>query len=292
MRACLFETPTGVTAVGRIEGDHVVVVDAPDVPAYLTTGGEDVGQHALCDVTLLAPVPRPPSIRDFYSFHGHAKTAMGRRGREVPPAWYSAPRFYFSNAVAIVNPEDEVRFPDACAERDYELELAAIVGTDGRIAGFTVMNDWSARDLQREEMTVGLGPVKGKDFATSIGPCAVSADAVRGRDLAMVARVNGEVRTQASSGLMYHSWESMLAHAARDTRLRPGDLLGSGTVDGGCILEHGDGRWLQPGDVVELEIEEIGVLRNRVGAAAEVSVDGGGPDRALAGPTGAQERGA
>lgn len=268
MRACLFVTPTGETAVGRIEGESVVAVDAPDVPAYLTTGGEDVGQHPLGDVTLLAPVPRPPSVRDFYCFHGHAKTAMGRRGREVPPEWYSAPRFYFSNAVAIVDPERDVRFPDSCAERDYELEIAAIVGTDGRIAGFTVMNDWSARDLQREEMTVGLGPVKGKDFATSLGPCVLSADAFRDRDLRMTARVNGELRTEGSTGLMYHSWESVLDHAARNTRLLPGDVLGSGTVDGGCILEHGDGRWLQPGDVVELEIEGIGVLRNRVAPEA------------------------
>ncbi len=292
MTACLFETPTGATAVGRIEGETVVVVDAPDVPAYLTAGGRDVGEHALRDVTLLAPVPHPPSIRDFYCFHGHAKTAMGRRGREVPPEWYSAPRFYFSNTLAIVDPEDEVRFPEACVERDYELEIAAIVGTDGRIAGFTIMNDWSARDLQREEMTVGLGPVKGKDFATSIGPCVLSADAARGRDLEMVARVNGEVRTRGSSGLMYHSWDSVLAHAARDTRLQPGDILGSGTVDGGCILEHGDGRWLQPGDVVELEIEDIGVLRNRVAPSGAVATGDGRGDPALARPAGAQGLGA
>ncbi|HZV74094.1 MAG TPA: fumarylacetoacetate hydrolase family protein [Conexibacter sp.] len=288
----MFETPTGETAVGRIEGETVIAVDAPDVPAYLTSGGVDVSEHALCDVTLLAPVPHPPSVRDFYCFHGHAKTAMARRGREVPPEWYRSPRFYFSNAVAIIGPESEVGFPDTCAERDYELELAAIVGTAGRIAGFTIMNDWSARDLQREEMTIGLGPVKGKDFATSLGPCVLSADAMRGRDLAMIARVNGEVRTQANSSLMYHSWDSVLAYAARDTRLQPGDILGSGTVDGGCILEHGDGRWLQPGDVVELEIEGIGVLRNRVASPVVAASDGAAGNAELAPPPHAREIGA
>ena len=126
------------------------------------------------------------------------------------------------------------------------------------------MNDWSARDLQRPEMKIGLGPAKGKDFATSIGPVVVTPDELGDLSLAMVARVNGEERSRGNSGTMHHSWEAIVAHAALNTRLRPGDILGSGTVGTGCILEHGDGRWLQRGDVVELEIEGIGVLRNRV----------------------------
>jgi 2-keto-4-pentenoate hydratase/2-oxohepta-3-ene-1,7-dioic acid hydratase in catechol pathway len=141
-----------------------------------------------------------------------------------------------------------------------------VIGSDGRPEGFTIMNDWSARDLQAREMRVGLGPAKGKDFATSLGPVLVSPDELPS-DLAMraVARVNGEVRTDSRTGGMHFSWEELLAAAARNTPgLVAGDVIGSGTVGRGCILEHADGRWLSAGDVVELEIEGIGVLRNRI----------------------------
>jgi fumarylacetoacetate (FAA) hydrolase len=127
------------------------------------------------------------------------------------------------------------------------------------------MNDWSARDLQRAEMRVGLGPAKGKDFATSLGPVLVTPDEFDGSRAVMVARVNGEERSRGQLADMHFSWERIVEHAARNTRLLPGDVLGSGTVGTGCILEHGDGRWLQPGDVVDLEVEGIGVLRNTVG---------------------------
>jgi fumarylacetoacetate (FAA) hydrolase len=147
---------------------------------------------------------------------------------------------------------------------DYELECAAVIGADGAIGGFTVMNDWSARDLQLQEMKVGLGPAKGKDFATSFGPVLVTPDEFDGGSGAMVARVNGEERSRGELSAMYHHWDALLERAARNTVLRPGDIIGSGTVGSGCILEHGDGRWLQRGDVVELEIEGIGVLRNTV----------------------------
>ena len=139
-----------------------------------------------------------------------------------------------------------------------------MVGGDGRIAGFTVLNDWSARDLQKMEMAVGLGPAKGKDFATSLGPVLVTLDELGDLRLEMVARVNGEERSRGNLGEIHWSWDQLVDHAARNTRLAAGDVLGSGTVGTGCILEHGDGRWLQPGDVVELEIDRIGVLRNRV----------------------------
>ena len=140
-----------------------------------------------------------------------------------------------------------------------------MIGANGKIAGFTILNDWSARDLQQKEMRVGLGPAKGKDFATSIGPVVVTPDELGELRLEMVARVNGEERSRGNLGDMYHSWEAIVAQAGRNTRLLPGDLLGSGTVGTGCILEHGDERWLEPGDVIELEIEGLGVLRNRVG---------------------------
>ena len=142
---------------------------------------------------------------------------------------------------------DEIPKPADTQALDYELELACVIGADGRPEGFTVMNDWSARDLQMKEMSVGLGPAKGKDFATSLGPELVSPDELPDDlDMRAVARVNGEVRTDSRTGGMQFSWDELLAAAARNTPgLQPGDVLGSGTVGGGCILEHGDGRWLQ-----------------------------------------------
>jgi fumarylacetoacetate (FAA) hydrolase len=157
-----------------------------------------------------------------------------------------------------------VPYPDGTEELDYELECAAIIGAEGKIGGFTVLNDWSARDLQRTEMRVGLGPAKGKDFATSIGPVVVTPDEFAGSEGEMIARVNGEERSRGNLRDLYYGWEALLAQAGRNTTLRPGEIIGSGTVGNGCILEHGDGRWLQRGDVVELEIEGIGVLRNTV----------------------------
>lgn len=269
LKVCVFEAPDQTTGVGRVDGDEVVRVSGPDAITYLDRGGTDLEQIALRDVKLLPPVLRPPTIRDFYSFHGHATAAMAARGRQVPQEWFDAPRFYFSNPASLVGHEGQVNFPIFTSERDYEVELAAVIGTDGDIAGFTIMNDWSARDLQREEMVVGLGPCKGKDFGTSLGPWLVAIDRdTVGTGLEMVARVNGEERSRGNTRAMFHSWDSIVRYAARGTRLLPGDILASGTMDGGCILEHGDGRWLQPGDVVELEIENIGILRNRVGRSA------------------------
>jgi fumarylacetoacetate (FAA) hydrolase len=254
---------------GRIEGDRVVQLAAQTLQSFFTGGGRarEHAEHRLEDVRLLPPVLHPPSIRDFYAFEQHVRTARAARGLDVPREWYEQPVFYFSNPAAIYGPEAEIPYPEGTEELDYELEVAAIVGAEGRIAGFTVMNDWSARDLQRSEMRVGLGPAKGKDFATSLGPVVVTVDEFDGSGGAMVARVNGEERSRGDLASMYHSWEAIRAHAARNTVLYPGDVLGSGTVGTGCILEHGDGRWLQPGDVVELEVEGIGILRNTVAKA-------------------------
>jgi fumarylacetoacetate (FAA) hydrolase len=253
---------------GRIDGDRVVQLAAQTLQSFFTGGGHarEHAEHRLDEVELLTPVLHPPSVRDFYTFEQHVKRARARRGLEVPEEWYRIPVFYFSNPAVIYGPEAEIPYPEGTKELDYELEVAAIIGDEGKIGGFTVMNDWSARDLQRDEMKVGLGPSKGKDFATSLGPIVVTPDEFDGSGAAMIARVNGEERSRGDVADMYHSWEAMVAHAARNTALLPGDVLGSGTVGTGCILEHGDGRWLQPGDVVELEVEGIGVLRNRIGA--------------------------
>ena len=252
---------------GVIEGDTVVQLAAQTLQAYFTGGGKARrhAEYALADVDLRPPVLHPPSVRDFYAFEQHVKTARASRGLDVPPEWYEIPVFYFSNPAAIYGPDDEIPYPPDTQELDYELEVAAVVGAEGKLGGFTIMNDWSARDLQRAEMRVGLGPAKGKDFATSLGPVLVTPDEFDGASGEMIARVNGEERSRGNLSDLYHSWEAILAQAARDTRLRPGDVLGSGTVGTGCILEHGDGRWLHRGDVVELEVEGIGLLRNRVG---------------------------
>ena len=234
---------------------------------HFRDGLHDRPLHLLGDrVRLLAPVTSPPSVRDFYAFEEHVRNAARVTGRPgVPDEWYEIPVFYFSNPAAIYGAEDEIPYPDGTRELDYELEVAVVIGADGGVGGFTIMNDWSARDLQRQEMRVGLGPAKGKDFATSLGPVVVTPDELGDLRLEMVARVNGEERSRGNLAEMHWSWEELRAHASRNTRLLPGDVIGSGTVGTGCILEHGDGRWLQPGDEVELEVEGIGVLRNRVG---------------------------
>jgi fumarylacetoacetate (FAA) hydrolase len=273
VRLCVF-TPNARTIrgwVGLIEGNRVVHLATQSLAAFFTGGGaaREHDEYALDDVRLLAPVPRPPSVRDFYAFEEHVRNAARVTGRPgVPAEWYEQPVFYFSNPAAIYGPEDEIPYPEGSQELDYELEVAAVIGNAadaGVIGGFTIMNDWSARDLQRQEMKVGLGPAKGKDFATSLGPVVVTPDELGDLRLEMVARVNGEERSRGNLGDMYHSWESIVARASANTRLLPGDVLGSGTVGTGCILEHGDNRWLQPGDVVELEVEGIGVLRNVIG---------------------------
>jgi 2-keto-4-pentenoate hydratase/2-oxohepta-3-ene-1,7-dioic acid hydratase in catechol pathway len=237
-------------------------------------------------VRLRPPVPAPPSLRDFYAFEQHVSTARRSRGLEMDPDWYRLPVFYFSNPRALTGDGDPVAVPPGCAELDYELEVAAVVGRGGAdldpdqaeagIAGYCVLNDWSARDIQRREMRLSMGPVKGKDFATSLGPVLVTPDELAGRragrayDLTMTARVNGTEYSRASLSDIHWSFGEMLAYASRGTELVPGDVVGSGTCGTGCILElslvHGGEAypWLRPGDEVELEVEGLGRLSNRV----------------------------
>jgi fumarylacetoacetate (FAA) hydrolase len=227
---------------------------------------------------------RVPSFRDFYAFEQHVKTCRAHRGLAMVPQWYEAPVFYFSNPAAILHDGEPVFAPLGCNELDYELELACVIGTAARnlpaddtalsvISGFTILNDWSARDIQRTEMAVGLGPSKGKDFATSIGPKLVPVadlmDTYReGRfHLNMTARINGKLTSEGKAESMHFTWPQLLAHASRDAELQPGDLIGSGTVGTGCILEltpQVTGGWLKPGDVVELTIDRLGTLRTPI----------------------------
>ena len=230
------------------------------------------------------PLPPVASVRDFYAFEQHVATCRRHRGLDMAPQWYHVPVFYFSNPAGVIGPGEPVWAPRDSQELDYELELACVIGAECRdvpaddralefVAGFTIMNDWSARDLQRQEMAVGLGPSKGKDFATTLGPELVTFDELSDRyhdgrlHLEMTAAVNGRTLSRGNAGTMFWTWPQLIAHASRETRLQPGDVLGSGTVGSGCILEltpQAVGGWLKPGDVVELTIERLGTLTSRV----------------------------
>jgi 2-keto-4-pentenoate hydratase/2-oxohepta-3-ene-1,7-dioic acid hydratase in catechol pathway len=238
------------------------------------------------DVRLLAPVPVPPSVRDFMSFEEHVVTSMKAIGHELAPSWYEDPVFYFSNPAAVRGPYEDVAISPGSLEFDFELEVAAIIGLGGsdiapdeaekHIAGYTVLCDWSARDLQRREMQQTLGPAKGKDSATTIGPALVTPDEINdhragnGFGLRMRASVNGQPYSDGSWSTIYWSFEQMITYASRGTRLVPGDVIGSGTVGSGCILElsrvHGKDKFpfLRPGDDVSLEIEGLGGIRSTI----------------------------
>jgi fumarylacetoacetate (FAA) hydrolase len=260
-------------AVGAIDGESIRVLAAPSMLAWLSGEGHDeTGERVgLADATLLAPVPEPPSVRDFFAFEEHVTTGWRLRGGEVPPAWYEAPTFYFSNPASIHGPGEPVAKPAATQLLDFELEIAAVIGADGEIAGFTLLNDWSARDVQHAEMTVGLGPAKGKDFAISLGPWLVTPDELPYEDgrlqLEARATVNGAELTRTNAAEQHYSWPELVAHAARDTHLRPGDVLGSGTLNRGCLLELGPlegDRWLEPGDEVAIAAEGLGTLETSI----------------------------
>jgi fumarylacetoacetate (FAA) hydrolase len=244
--------------------------------------------QAIDDIELLAPIPFPRTIRDFYAFEQHVKTARALRGLEMIPEWYDHPVFYYSNPGAVYGPDAEVPYPRGSKEVDYELEIACVIGKPGRdipadeandyIAGYLIMNDWSARDTWRNfESKLSMGPAKSKDFANSLGPWLVTPDELEDRregnasetryNLAMTARVNGRELSRGNANTLTHTFANMIEWASTDVWLRPGDVLGSGTVGTGCILElrpENTGGWLRPGDEVELEIYRLGVLKNKL----------------------------
>lgn len=244
---------------------------------------DDIAVLIATDLEFGPPILKPPSLRDFYAFEGHVRTMWERRGGEVPETWYRLPIFYFSNVSEIRGPDEPVCSPAASHELDYELEVAALVDTpcvnlppkraEEAIGGYTVFNDWSARDLQREETAVRLGPAKGKDFASTFGPWLVTPDELAdarqrtGYDLAMTAEVNGVETSRGRWSDAQFSFGEMLARASADVHLRAGDLIGSGTVGTGCLLEVRDatlGRYLEPGDDVVLRIDRLGALRTPI----------------------------
>jgi 2-keto-4-pentenoate hydratase/2-oxohepta-3-ene-1,7-dioic acid hydratase in catechol pathway len=220
------------------------------------------------EVELLSPLPRPNSLRDCMAFEEHVENTLG----EPPDAWYDLPVYYKGNPDSVVGPGATVEWPSYTDRLDYELELAAVVGREGRdvpvaaadsyIAGYTVLDDFSARDTQLREMQGNLGPAKGKDFANALGPYLVTPDAFDPTEATMTAAIDGETVSEGTPGEMYHSFAEILAHVSASETLYPGDVIGSGTVGGGCGLETG--RFLEPGETVALSIEGIGTLENQV----------------------------
>lgn len=222
----------------------------------------------------LCPLERLASLRDFLAFESHVRRGAGRRGTGVPAYWYEAPVYYKGNHRQVIGPDEACAWPRYSRHLDFELEMAMVVGrrgadlsadeAPGHIFGFSILNDFSARDVQAKEGTTWLGPAKAKDFCTALGPCIVTADELGGQpDLEMICRVNGQEWGRSRSGDAHWSWAEMIAHVSDGETIEPGDVYGSGTPGGCCGLDLG--RRLEPGDVVELEIERIGVLRNTMG---------------------------
>jgi 2-keto-4-pentenoate hydratase/2-oxohepta-3-ene-1,7-dioic acid hydratase in catechol pathway len=243
-----------------------------EAAARAVEAAADDASVALDESHWLPPLD-PPRMRDCMAFEGHIRNAYGRLGSRVPPQIYELPIYYKANPGTLIGHGAEVPWPAYSQHMDYELELGFVIGRGGRsltpdearpyLFGVTIFNDFSARDAQAREMGGGLGPAKGKDFATAIGPWITTADELDIGSLDMVARVNGEEWSRGSTGQIMWSVEELIAYASSSEPLVPGELIASGTVPLGCGLELG--RQLRPGDVVELEVSGVGVLRNRLG---------------------------
>ena len=229
----------------------------------------------MANVRLKAAVPRPASLRDFLAFEEHAKRGAARRKEELIADWYEVPVYYKGNHRAIYGPEDEIPWPSYTKKFDFECEIACVIGLEGRnikvadaldhVAGYMLLNDFSARDIQRIEMMSRMGPAKGKDFATAFGPHLITSDEMREppADMRMIVRVNEGEWSQGRYGDRYWSFAQMISHVSQEETLYPGDVFGCGTFFTGCGMDLD--RWVKPGDVVELESENLGILRNKVG---------------------------
>jgi 2-keto-4-pentenoate hydratase/2-oxohepta-3-ene-1,7-dioic acid hydratase in catechol pathway len=285
----------------KLPTDMLIFIDNHEVYFEIIKSLGKVQPHyALSEIKLLAPLPNPRSFRDYIGFEMHMQNASRSFGHKIAEAWYKMPIFYFTNHQAIYGHEDEIKRPDAETKLDIELEMACIIGKKGKdikasearpyIFGYTVFNDWTARAIQKVEMEAPLGPHKGKDFANAIGPCIVTADEMEQYrkpfdasvfkeptrvpdiqldrfNLKMTSKINGTTVCEGNYNTVYYTFEQMIERASENNvTLMPGDILGSGTVGWGSLIENmfSVHRPLEPGDVVELEIEGIGVLRNRV----------------------------
>ena len=278
LHACLEEWEPNLVKLQRLQdqlaNEHI---------ADLIANNQHVAQPE-ADVQLLPPITNPSTFRDFYAFEQHVRAARKLRGLDMHPDWFRLPIFYFSNPNALYGHGDDIPYPQNTEELDFELEFAVIIANGGRnvkakdadrlIAGYTICNDWSSRNLQREEMPLSLGPAKGKDFATSFGPYMVTPDELadawddEGKlQLSMTCHVNNKLISEGNTNDLYHSFPTMIERASMNANLVAGDYLGSGTVGTGCILElrpENTGGWIKKGDIVRLEVERLGTLENKI----------------------------
>lgn len=302
MKFVRFAQPGAAPQLAVVDGDTYRVIDGvSDLLPLLQQGGDALqtaGARALesgasvdaASVRNLSPIATPPTFRDFYAFEQHVKNGRKWRGLEMDPLWYQIPVFYFSNPYAFRG-EGEVPMTPGAANFDFELEVAAIVGHGGidlsaeegedAIVGYAILNDWSGRDIQHEEMKLSMGPVKGKDTATSLGPWFVTKDELEpyrtatGFDRELTLTVNGVEYSRANWSEVYFSFGEMVSYASRGAEVRPGDVIGSGTCGTGCILELSRSfspeqfPWLKPGDEVVASVEGLGSQRSVVVAGAE-----------------------
>jgi fumarylacetoacetate (FAA) hydrolase len=287
-------TPHSPPQTALVSNGRIHPLPFADMRAVIKVGAQEaatrasVKSFAMDQVKFHTPL-HPTSLRDAYAFEQHVKTASQNRGRDVPEAWYKFPAFYYTNAHTIFGTDDVIPYPHFTQALDFELEVAVVIGKTGinikaknaheYIFGYTIFNDWSARDVQQVEMKLGLGPAKGKDFASSLGPVIVTSEALADRsvnrqgvyDLKMTAKVNGVEMSSGNLKDIFWSFGDIIARASDTCELQAGDVIGSGTVGTGCLLEltKAQGPWLNKGDVVELEIERIGILKNTIGETNE-----------------------
>ncbi|CAN5329924.1 fumarylacetoacetate hydrolase family protein [soil metagenome] len=267
--AALSRLNEAMAEFNRTYTDQPMLPEAMTAPVWLTE--------------IVAPLPRPRSFRDFYAYEQHVAAGYAKRSRPIPPAWFEMPVFFYQHPGNMYGSDATIPYPRDSAQLDFELEIAAVIGKGGRdisatdgwshVAGLTILNDWSARDLQLREMSVGLGPAKSKDFATSIGPTIVTLDELEPwfqndrHHLAATVAINDIEIASTNTGDNYWTVPQMIEFASRGVDLQPGDLIGLGTMARGCLLELGEAvhPWLRPGDEVVLEVEQLGRLRSMIG---------------------------
>ena len=278
MKLVTYEAGEG-PRVGMLEDDGVVDVGfGGDMIAFIEAGAPVSTTRAVEGARLLAPL-RPRSLRDFLTFEGHLNNALSRLGRPIPEEWFDVPAYYKGMPDTVIGPDAVIPWPRYTDRLDHELELAAVIGREGtditrehaleHVFGWTIWNDVSARDVQVRELPIGMGPAKAKDWDGSnvLGPCIVTADELDGTSVRMAVRVNGETWGEDTSANMHHTFADLIAYASQAQRLYPGEVLGSGTAAGGSGIELD--RRLGEGDVVELEVEGIGILRNTIGTKGD-----------------------
>lgn len=263
---------------GKLPSDLLAFIEAGDealaVARKLAENRPAGAVFELSGVRLRAPLPRPPSLKDFFAFENHARAGAARRKEEFPEAWYDMPCYYKGNHREIYGPGDAVPWPDYTRRLDFECEVACVVGKKGRdlsieeagrhIFGYMLFNDFSARDIQKKEMLLRMGPAKGKDFANAFGPYLVTADeADPARDFSLTVSVNGEEWSSGRFADQHWGFPTMVSHVSQGETVYPGDVMGSGTFYKGCGLDLD--RWIKPGDTVALHVPALGTLSNPVG---------------------------